>query len=441
MMRRGMGRLLAGIGLFAATAAAGDWPQWMGPRRDGVWREDGIIDRIPDGGLTVKWRVAVAAGYSGPAVAGRRVYITDYVLERGDAINNPGARPKLGGRERVLCLDADTGQEVWTHAYDQPYEISYPGGPRTTPTVDEDRVYTLGAEGKLLCLNAGSGDVVWSKDFKAVYGAATPQWGHSAHPLIDGDRLVCLVGGAGTAVVAFNKANGEEVWRSLSAEGIGYCPPALFGEGNSAQLLVWLPEAVHGLDPATGAAMWSVPLKPDFGMNIAAPQFAGNRAFLSGVGNHSVLLTLGGDRKSAKEEWRGTGSTSVACSHSTPIIDEGVIYGCDDKGWLRAVDLATGERLWSTLEPTTGTRPAGYGTAFLVKQGEGDRYWLFNDQGDLILATLTRTGYKELGRMHVLEPTNEAFGRPVVWSHPAFAERCVFARNDKEVVCVSVAAE
>jgi outer membrane protein assembly factor BamB len=440
-MRRELAWLATAMGLFVSTAAADDWPQWMGPRRDGVWSETGIVSSVPDTGLPVKWRTPIALGYSGPAVAGGRVYVTDYVLEQGDPVNNPGSRPKLNGQERVVCLDAESGDVVWTHAYNQPYEISYPGGPRTTPTVEGERVYALGAEGKLLCLDAGSGDVVWSKDFKADYGAATPLWGHSAHPLIDGGRLVCLVGGKGTAVVAFNKATGEEVWRALSAEGVGYCPPALFGAGSAAQLLIWLPDAAHGLEPATGAALWSIPLKPDFGMSIAAPQFAGNKVFLSGVGNHSVLLTVGSDRKSVKEEWRGTGSTSIACSHSTPIIDDGVIYGCDDKGWLRAVDLATGERLWSTLEATTGARPAGYGTAFLVKQGDGDRYWLFNDQGDLILAALNRAGYKELGRMHVLEPTNEAFGRPVVWSHPAFANGCVFARNDKEVVCVSLSGE
>jgi outer membrane protein assembly factor BamB len=130
----------------------------------------------------------------------------------------------------------------------------------------------------------------------------------------------------------------------------------------------------------------------------------------------------------------------VFCSNSTPFLEEGTIYGVGcNQGELAAVDLATGKGLWQTFAATTGDRNAGHATAFLVKHG--DRFFLFNDQGDLILATLTREKYEELGRFHVLEPTNEGLGRSVVWSHPAFANKCLYARNDKELVCVSLAKE
>ncbi|MBL8850742.1 MAG: PQQ-like beta-propeller repeat protein, partial [Planctomycetaceae bacterium] len=312
-------------------------------------------------------------------------------------------------------------------------------GPRTTPTVEGDRVYALGAEGKLFCVKSATGKVVWQHDLKEEYGAATPYWGHCAHPLIRGDLLIALVGGEGTGVVAFNKLTGKEVWRSLTAGEIGYCPPTLATGTATPQLLIWLPDQVHGLDPQTGAELWSLPLKPDYGMSIAAPAQAGRLVFFSGVGNQSVLLELADDGSAPREVWRGRNDTSVSIAHAGPLAVDNALFGCDEKGWLRGVDLPTGERLWETLEATELQRPAGYGTAFLVKNG--DRWFLFNDSGDLVVAEIDRDGYREHGRFHVLEPTGDAFGRPVVWSHPAFARKCLFARNDKEIVCVSLAEE
>jgi outer membrane protein assembly factor BamB len=387
----------------------------------------------------VKWRVPAGLGYAGPAVAAGRVYLLEYERASGEIANNPGSKDKLTGQERVRCLDGATGDVIWEHAYQQAYAVSYGSGPRATPTVEGNHVYALGAEGRLTCLTADKGNVVWSKDFKTDYGATTPHWGHSAHPLVVGDLLICLAGGSGSAVVAFNKLTGEEVWRGLSVPEVGYSPPTLAETVDPPALLIWLPDAVRGLDPQSGDVHWTVELQPDYGMSIAAPVVHERTVYVSGVVNHSVLFELAPDGQSPDELWRGKGMTSISCSHSGPIIVDDTIYGCDDKGWLRAVDLQTGNRLWETLDATTGQRPAGYATVFLVRNG--DRFYLFNDSGDLIVAELSRDGYTEHGRFHVLEPTSSAMGREVVWSHPAFAERCLFARNDKEIVCVSLAAE
>jgi outer membrane protein assembly factor BamB len=431
---------LLGIITFAATATAEDWPQWMGPRRDSVWRETGVISSIPASGLPVKWRVPVSHGYAGPAVVDGKVFVTDLVVETGEIANNPGSQPKVAGRERVLCLDATSGETRWKFEYPETYEISYPGGPRVTPTVDGDRVYTLGAEGKLHCLKTADGEVVWSKDLKAEYKTKSPFWGHSAAPLIDGDKLFCLAGGEGSVAVALDKHTGREIWRALSAPDAGYCPPVLITAGGTQQLIIWHPAAINGLNPKTGEVYWSIDLKPDFNMSVTAPRQLGDYLYASGIGNVGALLRLDQSRPAAEVVWRGEGSSAVYCSNSTPFLEDGTIYGngCQ-QGELRGVDLKSGRRLWESYQPTTGNRPAGHATVFLVKHE--DRFFLFNEQGDLILARLTREGYKELGRFHFLEPTNEAFGRPVVWSHPAFANRCVYARNDKEVVCVSLAAE
>jgi len=429
---------LLGVVALSSVSLADDWPQWLGPKRDSVYREEGIVKEFPDDGLPVKWRVPLDWGYAGPAVADGRLFVMDYHCPGGDLKNNPGGRSKLQGKERVKCFDIRDGSLLWTHEYDRPYSISYAGGPRCTPAVDGDRVYALGAEGNLWCLNVTDGRVLWSKDFVADYGAKTAIWGMASHPLVDGDLLYCVVGGEGSVAVAFDKLTGKEVWRALSASQPGYCPPTMIEHAGRKQLLIWHAESVNGLEPATGKLLWSVPAKPNFGMAIAPPRKLGSDVLVSAFGQ-AALLRLGDDGK-AELVWRGGPKTAFYTGTSAPWLEDGVAYGCDaNSGALIAIRLSDGERLWETLVPTTGGKPRQrYGTVFLVKHE--DRFFLFNETGDLILARLSPKGYEELGRFNVLQPTNFTFGRPVVWSHPAFAQKCMFARNDKELFCVDLAA-
>ena len=422
-------------------ASADDWPRWLGPGGDSVWSETGIVNEFPERGLKVKWRTPIGLGYSGPAVANGKLYVMDYQRESGEINNNPGGRTKLSGKERVVCFDTTTGKLLWQHAYDRPYELSYPSGPRCTPTVSDGRVYALGAQGNLWCLDADTGKVLWSKDFVKDYHAPSPIWGFAAHPLVDGDRLYCLVGGRGSTAVAFDKKTGQEIWRALSANEQGYCPPVMIEQAGTRQLIIWHPEAINSLDPASGKVFWSVPVKPGYGMSITAPRKNGNYLFVSGIGSTAALLKLDTNKPGAEVAWRGKPKSAVYTCSSTPFILDGIIYGDDCQlGALLGVRVDTGERLWQTFEPTTGgKRRASHGTAFIVRHN--DRFFLFSETGDLILAHLSPQGYREISRFHVLDPTNECFGRPVVWSHPAFAEKCVFARNDKEVVCVNLADE
>ena len=160
---------------FTLPLSAADWPQWMGPNRDGVWPETGILEKFPEGGPKVLWRTARSpAGYSGPAVADGKVYVTDRVLAKGAM--NPAdpfdSKTEVKSTERVLCLDAKTGKEIWKHEYDCPYQISYPAGPRCTPTVHGGKVYALGAMGDLFCLDAKTGKPIWSKNFPKDYDGA-----------------------------------------------------------------------------------------------------------------------------------------------------------------------------------------------------------------------------------------------------------------------------
>lgn len=417
-----------------------DWPGWLGARRDSVWRETNVLTSIPESGLKTQWRVPIGGGYAGPAVAGGRVYVTDYVATSGKNTSNPGGRDKREGVERVLCLDAETGKEVWKHEYDRTYNISYSNGPRATPTVDGDFVYTLGAEGDLLCLSTSKGKVVWSKSLPTVYKSETPIWGHAAHPLVDGDLLYCLAGGADSVVVALDKRTGEERWRALSASEIGYCAPTMIEVAKKKQLLIWTADELYGLDPLTGGVYWSAPLKPSYSMSIAVPRLVGNRLFASGIGEVGAMFEIGADGKSIKELWRGKPKTALYSANAPALFEGDTIYGADNgSGQFVAARASDGERLWQTYEPTSGgTRRASHGTAFVVRNA--DRYWLFSERGDLILAELTPKAYEELGRAHVIEPTSDAFQRPVVWTHPAFANRHAFIRNDNEIISVDLSA-
>jgi outer membrane protein assembly factor BamB len=441
-MNRGICIALTVTFLSCAMLDAGradDWPQWLGPRRDSVWRETEIIETFPPDGPPVRWRTPIAGGYAGPAVASGRVYVMDYVTG-GDRTPDPDNRSDLQGQERVLCLSAADGSLLWKHAYQRTYKISYPAGPRVTPTVDGDRVYTLGAEGDLLCLDAQDGTVVWSHHFPSEYEAVTPIWGCCSHPLVVGDTLYCIVGGPGSVAVAFDKHTGEELWRALSAKEPGYSAPTLIHVGGRPQLVIWHAESVNGLDPQTGRLLWSVPLETNYAMSIMTPRQLGTHLFVGGIVNKSVMLQLSDSPHAASVAWRGERGRGIGPVMVTPFLEGEYLYGVDGKGELRCVRLDTGEQLWTSYAATTGgDRGAHSACAFLVKQG--DRFFLASETGDLIIARLSPEKYTEVSRAKIIEPTGTTFGRSVWWSHPAFANRCVYARNDQELICVSLADE
>lgn len=428
--------------LILATAAWGDdWPQWLGPQRDSIWRETGILEKFPPGGPPVRWRAEIAAGYAGPAVADGRVYVMDHVVAKeAKKPVSPFERGSIAGTERVLCLNDANGRILWKHEYDCPYTVSFPLGPRTTPVVHKDTVYTLGAEGNLLCLHTESGNAVWSRDLKKDYGVKAPTWGFSAHPLLDGHKLICMVGGAGSTVVAFDKDSGKEIWRALTAREPGYCPPMIYEFGGQRQLIVWHAEAINGLDPDTGKVYWSQPMNTYDGMAIPTPRKIGNSLFITSPGNNTALLRLGSERASVEVVWHGDKKTGFSSVFGTPFFEDGYIYGSngDPDGKLCCVKADTGERVWETFAHNGGKK-AQSGDVFIIKNGE--RFFLATDKGDLVIAKISPKGYQEISRTHLLEPTATAWGREVVWSHPAFANRCIYARNDKEIVCASLAAQ
>ena len=428
--------------IVSSMLHADSWPQWLGPQRDGVWREKGILEKFPEGGPKPIWRVELGAGYSGPAVAGGRVFVLDRQVPA--EIPKPKSvfeASQIPGNERVLCFNEADGKLLWQHAYDCPYNVSYAAGPRTTPLVAGGRVFTLGTMGDLKCLDVATGRVVWERDFKKDFGLKVPHWGVSAHPLLDGRRLICLVGGEGSVAVAFDKDTGKELWRALSAKEPGYCPPTICELGGRRQLILWHAEAVNGLDPATGRVLWVEPWKLNYGMAIATPRPLGDRLFLSCFYNGSLMLRFQPGKDAPTVAWRTAkmserDTTHLNCTMNTPVIDGGHIYGACSYGQYRCLRADTGERLWETFAPTSG-KSERWGNAFTVKQG--NRFFILSERGELIIAKLSPLGYEEISRAPLLEPDNRDPGRPVVWSHPAFANRRIYARNDHGLVCADLA--
>ncbi|HEY6565834.1 MAG TPA: PQQ-binding-like beta-propeller repeat protein [Pirellulaceae bacterium] len=440
MLSNSMGRLMGSLALAAAfhgpMLRADDWPQWMGPSRDNVWHETGVLETFTGDELPAVWRQSIAGGYAGVAVADGRVYVADYVTADNVRVDN-FQRKSFTGTERVLCLNADTGEILWKHEYPVKYSISYPAGPRCTPLVDEDRVTTMGAEGHLICFEASTGKVLWQKHIPTDYQTATAMWGYAGHPLVDGEKLICVAGGAKSHAVAFNKRTGKELWRALTAAEQGYSPPTIVTHQGKRQLILLRPDAVGAVDPESGAELWSVPYQATSGSIIMSPLLIRDYLYAGGYSNKSILLKLNAAGDDVEEVWADA-EGAISPVNVQPIADGDVIYGFDQGGLLCALEIPSGKRLWETPAPL-GERALGSGTAFLVRQG--DRYWMFAESGHLILAKLTREGYQELARTKVMEPTNFAFGRKVVWSAPAFANRHVYLRNDEECACFDLSAK
>jgi outer membrane protein assembly factor BamB len=430
--------------IFALTLAitslslyADDWPEWRGKGRLGVWNESGILDEFPKDGLAIQWRTPINGGFAGPSVADGRVFVTDFTR----ALNTKGS-------ERILCLDEKTGRILWTQKWDADYiglMDTYAIGPRATPTVDGDRVYVLGAKGALVCLKVKTGEIVWKHDYVKDYDTQVPTWGMTGAPVVDGDRLIALVGGAGNAkVMAFDKRTGKEIWRSLSSEHEepGYAQPIIFEAGGMRQLILWHPLAVVSLDPATGKVNWSQPFKVHNNVNLATPVMHDSRLLISSFYNGSLLLDL--SKPQATKIWQGKSDSEIDTDGlhslvSTPVFDGDYIYGVCGYGQFRCLRAKTGERVWESLA-VTGEK-ARWSTALIVRNG--DRFFINNDHGDLIIAKLSPEGYREISRTKLIKPTSNPGNRRqlgvVNWSQPAYANKHIIARNDEEIISASLA--
>jgi outer membrane protein assembly factor BamB len=416
-----------------AQVRAEDWPQWRGPNRDGVWRETGVVERFSSSQLTPKWRVEIGSGYCGPTIAKGRLYVMD-------------RRTKPAESERVLCLDEKTGSQIWEYEYACPYSrvgYRYPAGPRASVIVHEGKAYALGTTGLLHVFDAASGKILWQKDLDQQYSIDMPVWGITAAPLIYENLVILHIGGREACVVALNKDTGEEAWRALSDRG-QYSAPILVHQAGNPVVLCWVGDSVAGLAAPTGVVLWRYEWTPrNMPIGVATPVVEKDRVFFTSFYDGSLLLRLLQDKSDIEKIWQiaGRDEKNTEALHSiisTPVFENGYIYGVDSFGELRCLDAADGRRVW---EDTTAVPRARWSTIHFIKNG--DRHFLFNERGELIIAKLSPKGYEEISRARLLDPTEDQLPQRggVCWSHPGFANKHIFARNDKELVCVNLAAE
>ena len=411
------------LSLLPPGARAEDWPQWRGPNRDGVWHETGIMQSFRAGGLEVAWRAPVQRGWSSPVVAQGRVYLIDAEVTNAKAT------------ERVLCFDEVNGKPLWSHRY----AVAYPdwalgrngGGPCATPIVRDGKLYTLGAMGNLFCLDATRGTIVWEKDLAKEY-QVKEFTGITASPLIDDDLLILYICGKPDAcVVAFDKNSGKEAWRALD-DSFTYSSPIVLTAGGQRQLIVWTQQAVTSLNPRTGKIWWREQLHTPGDMAVSTPVFADHRLLIGGL-----MMKLDADKAGASILWpeARAAPNRVLSNTSTALLQGDYVFSVKTTGDLVCLEAGTGKQVWQTDTVTS------------LKNGcsihltpNGDSVLLFTDQGNLIRARLSANGYQELARVHVLDATYPFNGRLVVWPPPAYANRHIFARNDKELICASLAA-
>lgn len=421
------------LSLAALAAPSGqDWPQWRGKDREGIWREKGIVQKFAGEQIPIKWRVPVANGYSGPTVANGRVYVTDRITE-------PSAQ------ERVHCFDAETGKQVWTHAWDAPYGgVGYPDGPRASVTVHEGRAYALGAVGHMYAFDAAKGTVLWNRDLGKEYEIRLPNWGTATAPLVEGENVILQISGSnGSCIVSLDRKTGKERWKALD-DLASYSPPVTIEQGGRRIVLVWTAGRMVALDPNTGAMHYEAPFPASmWPIAVAQPVVQGKRVFLSSAIDGSLMLQLRQDGLGADKVWqrkmRNNADTDVLhCLISTPYIEGDYIYGVNINGELRCLEAETGKRVWQSEQPVPVAR---WAAAHLIR-GEDRRTWIFNEKGQLIIAKLSPQGYEEISRASLIKPTlgqlRERGG--VTWAHPAFAYGHVFARNDEELVCADLRA-
>lgn len=429
----GLACLVPSVG-FVTSASGEDWPQWRGINRDGKIDSDiELMESLPKGELPRRWTVPVGGGYSGPTVVGNRVYVMDRQSESDE-----------DSRERVLCFDAVTGEDIWKYEYDAPYTIQYTAGPRAAVTIHEGRAIAVGAMGHLNCFDAATGELVWKHNLETEYQAKLPIWGIAASPLVHEGLVIQVAAGSnGACVVAFDFATGEEVWRSLD-EPAGYSSPIVIRQGDTDVIACWTGASVSGLDPKTGKVFWSVPM-PSRNMPIGVPTpiTDGKHLFVSSFYDGSMMIELDSSQPNAKKLWHRVGvdeknTDALHCMIGTPLFKGDYIYGVDSHGELRCLKKSNGDRVW---EDQTAVPRNRWGTIHIIQHGDNEI--MLNDQGELIFATLSPEGYMEHSRTKLLAPTLKQLRQRggVTWSHPAIADGNIYARSDTELVCASLKKE
>ena len=385
--------------LLPLALQAADWPQFLGPNADGFSSEKGIDKDWSKNPPKQLWSLPMMDdGYAGPSVANGIVFIINHI----------------DNKDVVTAINLKNGMPAWEYSYDDTDKANY-GFARSTPTVNEGKVYTYSRLGVINCLDAKTGKKIWTRDIFKDFDGKRPQWDYAMSTVIDGNKLIACPGGANASVVALDKKTGKNIWKGGS-ESVSYATPAIVTIGRKRQYVVAGGESIFSIDAKSGAQLWSVPWKTKHNINGAVPKVIGNKLFISsGYGHGSCLIEVSGD--SAKIVWE---NADLQARFSTPLLVNGFIYGTEDSGSLVCMNPTDGKVLWKQKGFEHGGSVCIDGV-ILVFDGKG---------GDLVMVKPSPEKYEELGRFTPLGGQS--------WTAPIISNGKLIIRNKTTLACYNL---
>lgn len=417
MSRWGLRLALAAATIWLGTSTglrAGDWPQWRGPDRSDVSNETGLLKTWPDGGPKRLWLFDKAGiGYSGPAIAGGKLYTM-------------GARD---GGEQLIAVDAATGRELWAARIGEILKNRWGDGPRGTPAVDGEFVYAMGARGDLICTRADDGKLVWQRSMRDL-GGSTPGWGYCESVLVDGNKVLCTPGGAKGTIAALNAKTGELLWQTKEITDPAHYSSTIVAEHAGKRQYIQLTEKhVLGVAADDGKLLWSVNW-PGKTAVIPTPVFHDGYVFVtSGYEVGCKLIRLGSNNEATEVYFKQ--NEKMVNHHGGVILVNGHIYGHSDReGWL-CLDLKTGEKVWAE------NSALGKGA---IAYADGKFYCLAEKDGTLALIDASPKGWKEHGRFKLDPQTTQRSPSGRIWTHPVISNGRLYLRDQELLSCYLVRA-
>lgn len=402
---------LALTALTAGAASALEWPGYRGPEGNGITSEK-IATKWPADGPKVVWSVPLGEAFGSFAVGGGKVCC--FV--------------KVDDGEACVSLDPNTGKQLWSTRIDKTIKDRQGGdGPRSTPFVDGDKVYVMGTYMKLACLNGADGKILWSHDLVSEFGGSVLHWGNASSPIVEGDLVIVDGGGPGQAIIAFNKEDGKVVWKELDDKPTHATATPASIDGVK-QLIFFMQSGLVSIDPPTGKVLWRQAF-PYSTSTAASPVVSGNVVYCSagyGSGAGAFRVTKEGDKFTTTQLWRE--KTKDVMNHwSTPVVKDGCLYGLfgfqqTTNAPLKCIDLETGKERWS--KEGFGQGEVELVNGVLLVQAAA---------GQLLLVEATPDGYHAVSMAHPLGSK--------CWTAPAVADGRIYARSNKQGVCLDVAAK
>ena len=390
-----------------ATAIANEWPQFHGPRRDNKAADTGLLKKWPEGGPRRLWRsTGIGEGYSTVSIVGGRIYTTGAI-----------------DRECVITALNLDGKKVWSKKNGKAWSRSYPGT-RSTPTIVDGKMFHMSGIGNIACLEAADGDRVWSVDIMARFGGRNIMWGLAESPLVFDDKVVCTPGGKKVSMVALSRKTGEVVWECESVgDRPGYASPILIEHKGLRQIVTAMSESIVGVRASDGKLLWRYPHKVYADENITTPVFHDGFLIVSGCvrkGTTSLRLEVSGDDCSVSKRWH---NGTLDIKQGGLVLVDGRLYGYAEHlgrstPWV-SIDFETGKDL---------SRSGAILSSYKYRNGcltwADGMFYLFADDGNMVLTKPTDDGLEVTGRLKLEEP-----GKRPTWAHPVVCNGRLYVRH------------